>query len=72
MVFLRDRFVQNGKEMFRNKKKHVKGVQGFCFRHLLCKTCGLVTAVCRVVGLKLPFFFRTGRRCFARRFGPFL
>ena len=57
MVISRDRFVQNGKELFRNKKKHVKGVQGFCFRHLLCKTCGLVTVVCRVVGLKLSFFF---------------
>ena len=56
MVISRDRFVQNGKEMFRNKKKHVKGVQGFCFRSFFMQNLWPCNC-CRVVGLKLPFFF---------------
>ena len=36
MVISRRRFAGNGKEMYRNKeKKHVKGVQSFCFRSLV-------------------------------------
>ena len=32
-VISRRRFAENGKEMYRNKKKLVKGVQGFAFVH---------------------------------------
>ena len=31
MVISRCRFAENGKEIYRNKKNHVKGVQSFCF-----------------------------------------
>ena len=31
MVISRRRFAENGKEMYRNKKKQMKGVQSFCF-----------------------------------------
>ena len=38
MVLSRQRFAEIGKEMFRNKKKHVKGVKSFCYAVVLCKT----------------------------------
>ena len=31
MIISRRRFAENGKDMHRNKKKHTKGVQSFCF-----------------------------------------
>ena len=46
MVISRCRFAENGKQMYRNKKKHVKSVQSFlCFCSLNMQICGVVNAV---------------------------
>ena len=53
MVISRRRFAENGKEMYRNKKKLVKGVYIFCFCSLNLQN--LWRCCCRsVVNLKLP------------------
>ena len=53
MVISRGRFAEKGKEMYRNKKKHVKGVQSFCFCSFNMQN--LWRCRCRrVVDLKIP------------------
>ena len=39
------RFAENRKEVYRNKKKHPKGVESFCFAHLVREIRGVVAAV---------------------------
>ena len=53
MVISRRRFAENEKEMNRNKKKLVKGVQSFCFCSLNMQNLWRCR-YCRVVPLKLP------------------
>ena len=53
MVISRRRFAENLKEMHGIKKKHVKGVQNFCFCQLSMQILG-GRRCSRVVDLKLP------------------
>ena len=53
MVISRRRFAENLKEMHGIKKKHVKGVQNFCFCQLSMQILGR-RRCSRVVDLKLP------------------
>ena len=56
MVISRRRFAENGKKMYRNAKKHEKGVQSFCF----CSLNMQILWRCRshrVVYLKLPTLY---------------
>ena len=52
MVISRRRFAENGKEIYRNKKKHVKGVQSFCFCPLNIQNLWRCR-YCRVADLKV-------------------
>ena len=54
MVSSRLRFAENGKEMYRNKKKHVNGVQSFCFCSLKYAKC-VSSVPSRPIDLKLPY-----------------
>ena len=58
MVISRRRFVENLKEMHGIKKKHVKGVQKFCFRQLSMQIFWRRRRS-RVVDLKLPVIANT-------------